>query len=318
MSEKRYAPLGSLINPLNILSQSSPCAMHKEHHGKNAQELICKTLNSFRVNEECGIIHAFHNNVDLLFPERPPIHIARDHNKEKVTPPVKPSFRGGGQGTIQQNTANRHICHKGHRRLMRQMHSTEEESCSQHTQRTDTERVGGNSTRATSFNHRQRSPWALQPKPFSVDASDNSTKQREAPVGHHIWATDTTHPPIHSSSSQWRGPPSPPQTRLLLSHASLRRKHSSGVSAIQNSAPPNGSGNARRGHTAPQRSLNPPHDSSMRRRGIQAALVSQKTANGSAVHMQKMPRSETEERGGSQRVSPATPDVRRLIFATEK
>ncbi|RNF08978.1 hypothetical protein TcG_09659 [Trypanosoma cruzi] len=122
-----------------------------------------QTLNSFRVNEECGTRNAFHNNVDLPFSERPPIHIARDHNKEKVTPPVKPSFRGGGQGTIQQNAANHRIFHTDHRRLMRQMHSTEEESYPQHTQRTDTERVGGNSTRATSFNHRQRSSWALQP-----------------------------------------------------------------------------------------------------------------------------------------------------------
>ncbi|RNC54160.1 hypothetical protein TcCL_ESM08439 [Trypanosoma cruzi] len=31
--------------------------------------------------------------------------------------------------------------------------------------------------------------------PFFVDANDNSTKQREAPVGHHMWATDT---PAHS------------------------------------------------------------------------------------------------------------------------
>ncbi|KAF5220488.1 hypothetical protein ECC02_006556 [Trypanosoma cruzi] len=85
---RQYASLRSLRNPLNILSRSSPWAMHEEHHGKNAQELICKTLNSFRVNEERGTRHAFHNNVDLFFSERPPIHIARDHNKEKVTPPV--------------------------------------------------------------------------------------------------------------------------------------------------------------------------------------------------------------------------------------
>ncbi|RNC60383.1 hypothetical protein TcCL_ESM01885 [Trypanosoma cruzi] len=56
----------------------------------------------------------------------------------------------------------------------------------------------------------------------------------------------------------------------------------------------------------------------MRWRGIQAALVSQKAANGSAVHMQKMPRCETEKGGGSQRVPPATPDVCRLIRAMEK
>ncbi|RNC57689.1 hypothetical protein TcCL_ESM04726 [Trypanosoma cruzi] len=56
----------------------------------------------------------------------------------------------------------------------------------------------------------------------------------------------------------------------------------------------------------------------MRWRRIQAALVSQKAANGSGAHMQKMPRCETEEKGGgSQGTSPATPDVRRLIRAME-
>ncbi|ESS55275.1 hypothetical protein TCDM_13265 [Trypanosoma cruzi Dm28c] len=39
---RQYAPLDSTRSPLTILSQSSPWAMHKEHHGKNAQELICK------------------------------------------------------------------------------------------------------------------------------------------------------------------------------------------------------------------------------------------------------------------------------------
>ncbi|RNF02787.1 hypothetical protein TcG_11543 [Trypanosoma cruzi] len=33
--------------------------------------------------------------------------------------------------------------------------------------------------------------------PFFAEANDNSTKQSEAPVGHHIWATDT---PTHSLS----------------------------------------------------------------------------------------------------------------------
>ncbi|RNC36918.1 hypothetical protein TcCL_Unassigned00084 [Trypanosoma cruzi] len=61
----------------------------------------------------------------------------------------------------------------------------------------------------------------------------------------------------------------------------------------------------------------PPHDSLMRWRGIQAALVSQRAANGSGVRMQKTPRCETEKGGGSQRVSAATPDVRRLIRAME-
>ncbi|RNC54511.1 hypothetical protein TcCL_ESM08044 [Trypanosoma cruzi] len=37
-----YAFLDSTRSPLKILSQSSPRAVHGEHHGKNAQELICR------------------------------------------------------------------------------------------------------------------------------------------------------------------------------------------------------------------------------------------------------------------------------------
>ncbi|RNC36570.1 hypothetical protein TcCL_Unassigned00433 [Trypanosoma cruzi] len=59
------------------------------------------------------------------------------------------------------------------------MHSTKEEPCPQ-TRNTQT----------------QQESWEKQhPKPFFVNANDNSTKQREAPVGHQIWATDT---PTHS------------------------------------------------------------------------------------------------------------------------
>ncbi|RNC35753.1 hypothetical protein TcCL_Unassigned01343 [Trypanosoma cruzi] len=65
-----------------------PRAMREEHHGKNAQELICKPPNSFHVSEKYGIMHAFRNNVDLLFSERPPINTARGHSKEKATPPI--------------------------------------------------------------------------------------------------------------------------------------------------------------------------------------------------------------------------------------
>ncbi|RNC61331.1 hypothetical protein TcCL_ESM00832 [Trypanosoma cruzi] len=60
----------------------------------------------------------------------------------------------------------------------------------------------------------------------------------------------------------------------------------------------------------------PPHDTLMRWRRIQAALVSHKAANGSGAHMQRMP-SKTEKGGGSQRTSPATPDVCLLIRAME-
>ncbi|RNE95631.1 hypothetical protein TcG_13319 [Trypanosoma cruzi] len=85
---RQYAPLRSTRSPLTILSQSSPWAMHEEHHGKNAQELICKHLNSFHVNKCCGTTHGLHKNFGWRFPERPPIHIARGHSKEKATPPI--------------------------------------------------------------------------------------------------------------------------------------------------------------------------------------------------------------------------------------
>ncbi|RNC33704.1 hypothetical protein TcCL_Unassigned03576 [Trypanosoma cruzi] len=91
--------------------------------------------------------------------------------------------------------------------------------------------------------------------PFFVNANDNNNKQREVTVGHHILATDTTHSPIHSSPSQWCGPPSSPQRRLPLSHASFQRKQSRCVSVIQKPTPLTNRGDARRGHTAPQRTL---------------------------------------------------------------
>ncbi|KAF5221940.1 hypothetical protein ECC02_004917 [Trypanosoma cruzi] len=54
----------------------------------SAQELICKTLNSFHVNKQCGIMPRLHKNVGWRFPERPPINTARGHSKEKATPPI--------------------------------------------------------------------------------------------------------------------------------------------------------------------------------------------------------------------------------------
>ncbi|RNC54064.1 hypothetical protein TcCL_ESM08531 [Trypanosoma cruzi] len=57
--------------------------MRGEHHGKNAQELMCKPLNSFHVNKQCGIMPGLCKNVGWRFSERPPIKIARDHSKKK-------------------------------------------------------------------------------------------------------------------------------------------------------------------------------------------------------------------------------------------
>ncbi|RNC51606.1 hypothetical protein TcCL_ESM11256 [Trypanosoma cruzi] len=128
---KRYAPLRSTRSPLTILSQSSPWAVHEEHHGKNAQKVACKPLNSFHVNKQCGTMPGLCNNVGWRFPESPPINTARGHSKEKAMPPIRLSSRGGDQSTTQQNAANHHIFHTDHRQLTRQMHSTEEVSCPQ-------------------------------------------------------------------------------------------------------------------------------------------------------------------------------------------
>ncbi|RNC42677.1 hypothetical protein TcCL_NonESM07687 [Trypanosoma cruzi] len=92
--------------------------------------------------------------------------------------------------------------------------------------------------------------------PFFVDANDNSTKQSEAPVGHHMWATDTTHP--------FTLPP-PNDVVLLQFHEhacpsfmrASNASHSRCVSVIQHSTPMKNRGHARRGHTAPQRTLKP-------------------------------------------------------------
>ncbi|RNE96643.1 hypothetical protein TcG_12923 [Trypanosoma cruzi] len=85
---RQYAPLRSTRGPMTILNQSSSWAMHEEHHGKNAQELICKPPNSFHVNKWGGIMPGLHKNVGWSFPERPPINTARGHSKEKATPPI--------------------------------------------------------------------------------------------------------------------------------------------------------------------------------------------------------------------------------------
>ncbi|RNC33705.1 hypothetical protein TcCL_Unassigned03577 [Trypanosoma cruzi] len=60
------------------------------------RSLYAETLNSFHVNENYGIIHGLHNNFNLLFPEKSPIHIARDQSKEKSnasSPTVIPRWR---------------------------------------------------------------------------------------------------------------------------------------------------------------------------------------------------------------------------------
>ncbi|EKF32377.1 hypothetical protein MOQ_003767 [Trypanosoma cruzi marinkellei] len=85
---KHYAPLSPTKSPSTILNHSSPRAMHEKRHDKNAQELICKPLNSFHVNKQCGLMHGLHKNVGLRFPEKPSIHAARDHSEKKGTPPI--------------------------------------------------------------------------------------------------------------------------------------------------------------------------------------------------------------------------------------
>ncbi|RNF06402.1 hypothetical protein TcG_10469 [Trypanosoma cruzi] len=188
------------------------------------------------------------------------------------------------------------------------------------TQRTDKEGVGRSSTRETSFNHRQRSSWALHPKPFFVNANDNSTKQREAPVGHHIWATDT---PTHSLF-------------LLLPMAwpsfTSRNTPFSQLCVPLTQALKVRFGNPKFNTSEKQRTCSQrPHGSSTQPQGLLTTLFNavERSVGGSRVtedgQWERCPqrrkcqgvKQKRRWEKSSQRTSPATPDVRRLIRATE-
>ncbi|RNE97123.1 hypothetical protein TcG_12701 [Trypanosoma cruzi] len=151
--------------------------------------------------------------------------------------------------------------------------------------------------------------------PFFVDANDNSTKQSEAPVGHHIWATDTTHSlfllPMAWPSCTSRNTPFS-QLCLPLTQALKVRFGNPKLST-----PMKNRGHARRGHTAPQRSLKP---------SSRLFNATERNTGGSRVteggqwerfSQRRKCQGVKRRREGPQGTLPATPDARSLIRATE-
>ncbi|RNC54510.1 hypothetical protein TcCL_ESM08043, partial [Trypanosoma cruzi] len=113
------------------------------------------------------------------------LHVIRVN--KKATPPVRPSFRGGDQSTVQKNAANHHVFHTDHPRLMRQMHSTEEESCSQ-TRNAQTKRELGEAALEKPQPTTKELVGATS-KAILVNANDNNNKQRRSNLsGATIWA----------------------------------------------------------------------------------------------------------------------------------
>ncbi|EAN83325.1 hypothetical protein Tc00.1047053509281.30 [Trypanosoma cruzi] len=107
---KRYAPLGSTRSPLTILSQSSPWAMHEEHHGKNAQKISCRTPTHSASTKSMAPDMGFARILaSASLRGLPYTHIARDHSEGKVAPPVRLSIGGTDQSTVQKSRKSLHI-----------------------------------------------------------------------------------------------------------------------------------------------------------------------------------------------------------------
>ncbi|RNE98417.1 hypothetical protein TcG_12751 [Trypanosoma cruzi] len=127
---RQYAPLRSTRSPLTILSQSSPWAMHEEHHGKNAQELICKTpTHSASINgvaPHMGFTRILAGASLRGLPYTS--HVVTVKKNQRLQSNRHPAAEIKAQP---KNAANHHIFHTGHQKIMQQMHSTEEEPCPQ-------------------------------------------------------------------------------------------------------------------------------------------------------------------------------------------
>ncbi|EKF30695.1 hypothetical protein MOQ_005493 [Trypanosoma cruzi marinkellei] len=271
--------------------------MREEHHGKDAQELVFKALNPFRTSEKHGTRNGLRKNVGWCFFGRSPIHIARDHSQDKSnasSPTVIPRRRPRHNpikcrksSYIPPGPSAAHEANAQHgRRVMLT-----------NTQRTDTERVGGGSTRATSSNDRRARGRRTQSpsRQMQMIITPNNVKRQSG----------TTYGPKTPSTRPFTLPP-PSGVSLLHLHkhvccSVMRPSNASSQGAFRKSKiqrlriAEEMLAETTRLLSAPS---TPPHDSSMRWRTIQVALVTQKAANGSGVHMQKMPRCETEEAGG--------------------
>ncbi|RNC53321.1 hypothetical protein TcCL_ESM09363 [Trypanosoma cruzi] len=259
-----------------------------------------QTLNSFHANKQCGIMPGLHKNVDWRFPERPPLNTARDHSKEKATTPIWLSPRGKHQSTIQQNAANHHIFHTDHRQLTPQMHSTEEEPCPH----IHSKRVGKSSTQSHSL-------W------MQMIIAPNNVKRRSG----------TTYGPQTPPTHPFTLPP-PNGVALLHLHnhvcLSFMFASNAGTQLAFRQTKIQHLRKTENMLAETTRLLNAPSNPSSRlfhamKRNTGGSRV---TEDGQWEQFSQRRKcqgvKQKRRREGSQWTSPATPDVRRLICATEK
>ncbi|RNF02706.1 hypothetical protein TcG_11200 [Trypanosoma cruzi] len=127
---RQYAPLDSTRSPLTILSQSSPWAVHEEHHDKNAYEIACKTpTHSTSINgvasclgftsvSTCSFLRGLPYTSHVITVKKKQRHHSGCHPAAKIK--------------AQPNKMPQIITYStDHRQLTRQMHSTEEKPCPQ-------------------------------------------------------------------------------------------------------------------------------------------------------------------------------------------
>ncbi|RNF06760.1 hypothetical protein TcG_10230 [Trypanosoma cruzi] len=201
--KRHYAPLGSTRSPLTILNQSSPWAMHEEHHGKNAQKLACNTpTHSASINGVASCL-GFTRILACASLRGLPYtsHVVTVKKKQRLLSDRHPAAEIKAQSnkmpqivTYSTQTIKR-LCSKCTARKKSHAHK---EATQRHSKR-----VGKSSTHCHSLRKQM------------ITAPNNAKHQSGTTYG------PQTHPPIHSSSSQWRGPPAPPETRLSVSYVCL-------------------------------------------------------------------------------------------------
>ncbi|RNC52625.1 hypothetical protein TcCL_ESM10119 [Trypanosoma cruzi] len=129
-----------------------PRAVHEEHHGKNAQELICKTLNSFHVNTSMASYMGFKTISTCSFLRDFPYtsHGTRGEKKSNASSPtVVPRRRSKHNPTKRRKSS--HISNTPSRAYAANAQHGRRAMLTI-IQRTDTEGVGRSSTQATSVN----------------------------------------------------------------------------------------------------------------------------------------------------------------------
>ncbi|RNC42794.1 hypothetical protein TcCL_NonESM07537 [Trypanosoma cruzi] len=238
---RQYAPLDSLRNPLTILSQSSPWAMREEHHGKNAQELIRKPLNSFRVNKSMAPYMRFTtmSTCSFLRSLQYTSHVITIKKKQLLQSGCHPAANIKAQSNKMPQTITYFT--QTIDSLRGKCTARKKSHAHKHATHRHSKRDGKSSAQCHSL-------WMQM-----IIAPNNVRHQSGTTYGPQT-------PPTHPFTL-------PPPNGVALLH--LRKhvccsvmfasnaSHSRCVSVIQNSTPRKNRGHARRDHTAPQRSLKP-------------------------------------------------------------